>query len=93
LNLSFEGAELKLSYRFFDWLRSYAGGTYLFDRDPSDLKPWVAQAGIEGAHNANPFSNLTSHAALTLVRISNTFFQITSILQVLKFYGRSQWLA
>ena len=47
LNLSFEGADLKLSYRFFDWLRLYAGGTYLFDRDPSDLKPWVAQAGIE----------------------------------------------
>ena len=47
LNLSFEGADLKLSYRFFDWLRLYAGDTYLFDRDPSDLKPWVAQAGIE----------------------------------------------
>jgi hypothetical protein len=47
LNLSFEGADLKLSYRFFDWLRLYAGGTYLFDRDPSALKPWVAQAGIE----------------------------------------------
>jgi Protein of unknown function (DUF1207) len=47
LNLSFEGADLKLSYRFFDWLRLYAGGTYLFDRDPSDLKPWIAQAGIE----------------------------------------------
>jgi len=47
LNLSFEGADLKLSYRFFDWLRLYAGGTYLFDRDPSSLKPWVGQAGIE----------------------------------------------
>jgi len=47
LNLSFEGADLKLSYRFFDWLRLYAGGTYLFDRDPSSLKPWIGQAGIE----------------------------------------------
>jgi Protein of unknown function (DUF1207) len=47
INLSFEGADLKLSYRFFDWLRLYAGGTYLFDRDPSNLKPWVGQAGIE----------------------------------------------
>jgi hypothetical protein len=47
LNLSFEGADLKLSYRFFNWLRLYAGGTYLFDRDPSSLKPWVGQAGIE----------------------------------------------
>jgi hypothetical protein len=47
LNLSFEGADLKLSYRFFNWLRLYTGGTYLFDRDPSSLKPWIAQAGIE----------------------------------------------
>lgn len=47
LNLSFEGADLKVSYRFFDWLRLYAGGTYLFDRDPSDLKQWIGQAGIE----------------------------------------------
>jgi hypothetical protein len=47
LNLSFEGADLKLSYKFFDWLRLYAGGNNLFDRDPSALKPWVAQAGIE----------------------------------------------
>ena len=47
LNLSFEGADLKLSYRFFDWLRLYTGGTYLFDRDPSSLKPWIAQAGLE----------------------------------------------
>ncbi|HXV79134.1 MAG TPA: DUF1207 domain-containing protein [Candidatus Binatia bacterium] len=47
LNLSFEGADLKLSYRFFSWLRLYTGGTYLFDQDPSDLKPWVTQAGIE----------------------------------------------
>jgi hypothetical protein len=30
VNLSFEGADLKLSYRPFDWLRLYGGGAYLF---------------------------------------------------------------
>jgi Protein of unknown function (DUF1207) len=47
INLSFEGVDLKLSYRLFDWLRLYAGGTYLFNRDPSDLKPWATQGGLE----------------------------------------------
>jgi hypothetical protein len=47
INLSFEGADLKLSYRPFDWLRLYGGAAYLFNRDPSDLKPWATQAGIE----------------------------------------------
>jgi Protein of unknown function (DUF1207) len=47
INLSFEGVDLKFSYRLFDWLRLYAGGTYLFDMDPSDLKPWASQGGIE----------------------------------------------
>jgi hypothetical protein len=47
VNLSFEGVDLKLSYRPFDWLRLYAGGAYLFNVDPSDLKPWATQGGIE----------------------------------------------
>ncbi|HEX6436926.1 MAG TPA: DUF1207 domain-containing protein [Candidatus Binatia bacterium] len=47
VNLSFEGLDLKLSYRFFDWARLYGGGTYLVHRDPSDLKPWSTQGGIE----------------------------------------------
>jgi hypothetical protein len=47
INLSFEGIDLKLSYRPFDWLRLYGGGAYLFDLDPSDLKPWASQGGIE----------------------------------------------
>jgi hypothetical protein len=47
VNLSFEGIDLKLSYRPFDWLRLYGGAAYLFNRDPSDLKPWGTQAGIE----------------------------------------------
>lgn len=47
INLSFEGLDLKLSYRPFDWLRLYGGAGYLFNRDPSDLKPWGTQGGIE----------------------------------------------
>lgn len=47
INLSFEGVDLKLSYRFFDWLRLYIGSAYLFDLDPPDLKPWTTQGGIE----------------------------------------------
>lgn len=47
INLSFEGVDLKLSYRPYDWLRFYGGGAYLFDLDPSGIKPWATQAGIE----------------------------------------------
>lgn len=47
INLSFEGVDLKLSYRPFEWLRLYGGGGYLFDLDPPDIKPWATQAGIE----------------------------------------------
>lgn len=47
VNLSFEGVDLKLSYRVFNWLRLYGGGAYLFNVDPSDLKAWSTQGGIE----------------------------------------------
>ena len=47
INLSFEGLDLKLSYTLFDWCRLYGGGAYLVHRDPSDLKPWSTQGGIE----------------------------------------------
>jgi len=47
VNLSYEGVDLKLSYRLFNWLRLYGGGSYLFHREPSDLKPWATQAGME----------------------------------------------
>jgi uncharacterized protein DUF1207 len=47
VNLSFEGVDLKLSYRLFDWLRLYGGGGYLFNLDPSGLKPWATQGGLE----------------------------------------------
>jgi hypothetical protein len=46
-NLSYEGVDLKLSYDFGRTLRLYAGGGFLFDQDPSDLKPWSTQIGAE----------------------------------------------
>jgi hypothetical protein len=47
VNLSFEAADLRLSYDVADWLRVYGGGGYLVRRDPSDLAPWFTQAGVE----------------------------------------------
>lgn len=47
IGLSYEAIDLKLSYEFWPGLRVYAGGSYLFDRTPSDLDPWVAQGGLE----------------------------------------------
>ncbi len=47
VNLSYEGADLKLSYEFPFGLRIYGGGGGLFDRDPAQLKPWSTQYGVE----------------------------------------------
>ncbi|MGH7926921.1 MAG: DUF1207 domain-containing protein [Candidatus Binatia bacterium] len=47
VNLSFEGVDLKLSYRPLEWLRLYGGGAYMFDLDPPGIQPWATQAGIE----------------------------------------------
>jgi len=48
VNLSYEGIDIKLSYEWFDRaLRLYGGGGYLFDRDPSRLRPWSVQFGFE----------------------------------------------
>ena len=56
VNLSYEAADVKLSYhpfhRFLDppfgrAVRVYAGGGRLFDQEPSGLKAWSTQAGLE----------------------------------------------
>jgi len=53
INLSYEGVDTLLSYHLPYGFRLYGGGGYLFDRDPSDLKPWIAQSGLEfNSHNA-----------------------------------------
>jgi len=47
VNLSYEGADLKLSYELPYGVRLYGGGGGLFHREPSDLKIWSAQYGAE----------------------------------------------
>jgi Protein of unknown function (DUF1207) len=65
INLSYEAVDLKLSYHLFDrHVRLYAGGGYLFDQDPSSLKPWSAQAGIELKHRLAFLPNVTPVIAM-----------------------------
>ncbi|WP_445370826.1 DUF1207 domain-containing protein [Methylomonas sp. HW2-6] len=47
VNLSYEGVDLKLSYELPYGVRIYGGGAGLFHREPSALKKWSAQYGIE----------------------------------------------
>ncbi len=47
VNLSYEGVDLKLSYELPYGIRVYGGGGGLFHREPSELKIWSAQYGIE----------------------------------------------
>lgn len=46
VNLSFEFVDLILSQEMGDW-RVYGGGAYLINRQPSTLKRWEGQAGLE----------------------------------------------
>lgn len=48
INLSYEVVDLKLSHDLFGrTLRLYGGGGYLFDQEPSDIKPGLLQWGAE----------------------------------------------
>jgi hypothetical protein len=47
VNLSYEAVDLRLSYDFPLGFRLYGGGRVLFDQEPSDLKPWATQVGVE----------------------------------------------
>jgi hypothetical protein len=47
INLSYEQVDLRLSYKFFNTLRLYGGGGYLFDQEPASLRPWTTQYGVE----------------------------------------------
>jgi hypothetical protein len=47
VNLSYEGVDLKLSYELPYGLRIYGGGGGIFDKDPSTLRTWSAQYGVE----------------------------------------------
>ena len=47
VNLSYEGADLKLSYELPYGVRVYGGGGGIFHKNPSTIKPWSTQYGIE----------------------------------------------
>jgi hypothetical protein len=47
INLSYETVDLRLSYEVAEWLRVYGGGGYIVRKEPSDLKPWSTQLGVE----------------------------------------------
>ena len=47
INLSYQSVDLKVSYELLRVLRLYAGGGWLFGQDPSSLRPWSVQYGLE----------------------------------------------
>lgn len=47
VNLSYEGADLKLSYELPYGVRVYGGGGGIFHKEPSTIKPWLIHYGIE----------------------------------------------
>ena len=57
INLSYEGADLRLSVKPWDWLRLYAGGGGIFNTEP-DLAPWMVQGGLEITSPDPIYSNL-----------------------------------
>jgi len=57
INLSYEGADLRLSVKPWDWLRFYAGGGAIFNTEPN-LHPWMVQGGLEITSPDPIYSNL-----------------------------------
>lgn len=47
INLSYEELDIKLSYEWFSWLRTYGGAGYLVHRYPTSVKPVSTQWGVE----------------------------------------------
>ena len=47
INLSYESVNNLFSYHLPAGFRIYAGGGYIFHKDPSDLDPWSTQTGME----------------------------------------------
>ena len=46
INLSYEGVNNLFSYHLPAGFRLYAGGGYIFHKEPSELDPWSTQAGL-----------------------------------------------
>ena len=47
INLSYEGVDLRLSYELPYGIRVYSGGGGIFHKQPSTIKPWSVQYGLE----------------------------------------------
>jgi len=47
INLSYEEIDIKLSYEWLSWLRTYGGAGYLVHRYPRDVGPVGTQGGVE----------------------------------------------
>lgn len=47
INLSYEGADLRISYELPYGLRVYGGGGGIFHKEPATIKPWMIQYGVE----------------------------------------------
>jgi hypothetical protein len=47
INLSYEGVDLRLSYELPYGVRVYGGGGGIFRKEPSTIKPWSVQYGME----------------------------------------------
>lgn len=47
INLSYEEIDMKVSYEWFTWLRTYGGAGYLVHRQPSVVRPIDTQWGVE----------------------------------------------
>jgi len=47
VNLSYESVNSLFSYHLPAGFRIYAGGGFIFHKDPSDLDPWSVQTGLE----------------------------------------------
>jgi hypothetical protein len=60
INLSYESVDNILSYDLPLGFRIYGGGGFLFDQDPSDLKPWSTQAGVEFRSPVSWFGGILS---------------------------------
>jgi len=64
INLSYEAANLLLSYDFGERWRVYGGGGYLFHREPDSLDPGMAQLGVEYESDTRYWGLLWPVAAL-----------------------------
>ncbi|MGE0680331.1 MAG: DUF1207 domain-containing protein [Candidatus Binatia bacterium] len=45
--LSYESVDVTLSYRLMDMVRLYSGGGFLFDQEPSHVKPGTVRFGVD----------------------------------------------